>query len=88
MIQPYFTVTRKIIDGSQVVIHEEQQLKMYKDKIMTSVSTFEFCDIYDISFRKLTKEIGILYLHTKKGLFPFKVREEPNRFIDEFHKLK
>jgi hypothetical protein len=76
------------MDGTQVIIHEEQQLKMYKDKIMTSVTTFDFCDILDMSYRKLTNELGILYLHTNRGLFPFKVKEEPRCFIDEFHKMK
>lgn len=55
---------------------------------MASETTFELCEIYDMSFRKLTNELGILYLHTNKGLFPFKVKEEPLRFIDEFKKMK
>jgi len=88
MTQQYFTVTRKIVDGTQVVLHEEQLLKMYEDKITTSASTFSFSDVHDISFRKLTKELGILYLHTNQGLFPYKVREEPRCFIETFYKLK
>lgn len=88
MSQQYFTVTRKIVDGTQVVLHEEQLLKMYEDKITTSASTFSFSDVHDISFRKLTKELGILYLHTNQGLFPYKVREEPRFFIETFYKLK
>ncbi|MGS2776463.1 hypothetical protein ACVBAX_03740 [Robertmurraya sp. GLU-23] len=88
MTQRYFTVTRKIVDGSQLVLHEEQHLRMYEDKITTSVSTFPFSDILDISYRKLTKELGILYLHTNQGLFPYKVREEPDCFIETFNKLK
>jgi hypothetical protein len=88
MTQQYFTVTRKIVDGTQVVLHEEQLLKMYEDKITTSASTFSFSDVHDISFRKLTKELGILYLHTNQGLFPYKVREEPRFFIETFYKLK
>ncbi len=88
MSQQYFTVTRKIVDGTQVVLHEEQLLKMYEDKITSSASTFSFSDVHDISFRKLTKELGILYLHTNQGLFPYKVREEPRCFIETFYKLK
>ncbi|MGI8384976.1 hypothetical protein [Robertmurraya sp. P23] len=88
MTQQYFTVTRKIVDGTQVVLHEEQLLKMYEDKITTIASTFSFSDVHDISFRKLTKELGILYLHTNQGLFPYKVREEPRCFIETFYKLK
>ena len=88
MTQQYFTVTRKIVNGTQVVLHEEQLLKMYEDKITTSASTFSFSDVHDISFRKLTKELGILYLHTNQGLFPYKVREEPRCFIETFYKLK
>lgn len=88
MTQQYFTVTRKIVNGTQVVLHEEQLLKMYEDKITSSASTFSFSDVHDISFRKLTKELGILYLHTNQGLFPYKVREEPRCFIETFYKLK
>lgn len=88
MTHPYFTVTRKIVNGAQVVIQEEQLLRMYEDKITTTVSSFSFSDIHDISFRKLTKELGILYLHTNQGVFPFKVRDEPHRFIEHFYKLK
>lgn len=88
MTQQYFTVTRKIVDGTQVVLHEEQLLKMYEDKITSSASTFSFSDVHDVSFRKLTKELGILYLHTNQGLFPYKVREEPRCFIETFYKLK
>lgn len=88
MTQQYFTVTRKIVNGTQVVLHEEQLLKMYEDKITSSASTFSFSDVHDVSFRKLTKELGILYLHTNQGLFPYKVREEPLCFIETFYKLK
>lgn len=88
MNQRYFTVTRKIVDGSQLVLQEEQYLRMYKDKITTCVSSFSFSDIHDISYRKMTKELGILYLHTNQGLFPYKVREEPHSFIEAFYKLK
>ncbi|AYA76665.1 hypothetical protein DOE78_15120 [Bacillus sp. Y1] len=88
MTQQYFTVTRKIVNGTQVVLHEEQLLKMYEDKITSSASTFSFSDVHDVSFRKLTKELGILYLHTNQGLFPYKVREEPRCFIETFYKLK
>lgn len=88
MTQRYFTVTRKIVDGSQVVLHEDQLIKLFKDKITTSASTFLFSDVHDISFRKLTQELGILYLHTNQGLFPYKVREEPHCFIAMFYELK
>jgi hypothetical protein len=88
MTQRYFIVARKIVDGTQLVLKEEQLLRMYKDKITTSASTFLFSEIHDISFRKLTKELGILYLHTNQGLFPYKVSEEPHCFIQTFYKLK
>lgn len=88
MTQRYFTVTRKIVDGSQLVLHEEKYLRLYEDKITSCVSTFSFSDVHDISYRKMTKELGILYLHTNQGLFPFKVREEPFCFIKAFYKLK
>ncbi|MEK3990802.1 MULTISPECIES: hypothetical protein [Robertmurraya] len=88
MTQRYFTVTRKIVDGTQVVLHQEQLIKMFKDKITTSASTFSLSNVHDISFRKLTEELGILYLHTNQGLFPYKVREEPHGFIAMFYKLK
>jgi len=88
MTQRYFTVTRKIVDGSQLVLHEEKYLRMYEDKITTSVLTFSLSNIHDISYRKLTKELGILYLHTNQGLFPYKVRDEPKCFIETFYKQK
>lgn len=88
MTQRYFTVTRKIVEGSQLVLHEEKYLRMYEDKITSCISTFLVSDVHDISYRKLTEELGILYLHTNQGLFPYKVKEEPQCFIEAFYKLK
>lgn len=87
MRQLYFTVTRRIINHSQEIIHKEAFLTMYEDKIETENVIFYMKEIYDLSYRKLTSDLGFLYIHTSKGMFPFKVFEEPSEFI-RLYKLK
>lgn len=86
--QSYITVTRSIKWNKQHFITKEQFLHLYKDKIVTTTDQFLIEEVLDISYRSSSTEFGFLYLHTVKGLFPFRINTQPYYFINLYKDLK
>lgn len=57
---------------------------LYGDKIVTRYREFPIQEVFDMSYRKLGGEGGILYLHTKQGVYSYMVKAEPADFIEAF----
>jgi len=85
---PYYKVERAIIDGEQRVMTEERWLLLFVDRLHTKHRQFELKDVYDISFRMIAAGSGMLYLHTKQGVYSYNVKESPEPFIQAFKGLK
>jgi hypothetical protein len=87
--QSYITVTRSIEWNKQNYITNEQFLHLYEDKIVTDLDQFFLEEVLDMSYRSSSNsEFGFLYLHTVKGLFPFRINTRPYYFIDQYKDLK
>jgi hypothetical protein len=84
---PYYKIDREISHSGQQVVNHDRIMYLYLTKVMTEYREFLIEDVYDMSYRRIGEEEGILYLHTKQGLFPYNVRTDPTGFIKEFKKL-
>lgn len=87
-LQSYIKTRRIIENEQQHYLEEAHELTLYEDKIISSSEQFLLQDVLDISYRSTSDEIGLLYLHTNRGVFTFNVRTNPTPFIIQFEKLK
>lgn len=85
--QPYVTYERTLTDLAQRTVVHEHSMKLYRTKICAGPREFAVSHVYDMSFRQLGAEGGILYLHTNQGVFPYTVKVEPTPLIRAFKKL-
>ncbi|RXZ78925.1 hypothetical protein EBB07_25225 [Paenibacillaceae bacterium] len=84
---PYFKVERKLCDSTQQIIVHDHVIQLYSTKISTFHREFLVSNVYDMSFRKMGAEDGILYLHTHQGVYPYTVKDNPVLFINAFKEL-
>ncbi|WP_227394609.1 hypothetical protein [Jeotgalibacillus aurantiacus] len=76
-------ITRKIEWEEQKIIEHEKFLQLYDDKLSDEINDFFLHEILDLSYREGSRNFGLLYVHTTKGLYPYKVREHPASFIEK-----
>ncbi|WP_209122843.1 hypothetical protein [Alkalihalobacillus sp. BA299] len=81
-------VEQKIEFTKKYTIEKNFDIELYSDKIRLKEKEFLLENVFDISYRKVTKEIGFLYLHTNQGVIPSLVKTDPISFIDNFRKIK
>jgi hypothetical protein len=86
--QPYIKVSREIKYNEQHYIETQHLLYLYEDKIITASKQFPLKDVFDISYRSLSKSYGFLYLHTNQGVLSYTVRTNPRQFIKAYKKLR
>lgn len=86
--QPYVQISRIIKNNHQFHSETEDYLNLYKNKIITKDDCFLLKDVLDISYKELSTELCILYLHTTRGIFTYKVKSTPTNFVKYFFTLK
>ncbi|MCE7793653.1 hypothetical protein K8O68_14605 [Salipaludibacillus sp. CUR1] len=86
--QPYFKVQREVNSIEQKNVEDDRTLYLYEDKLMTKHREFPADKIFDMSFRKLPKGEGILFIHTSQGVFSYTVKKDPEEFIQAFKSLE
>jgi len=79
--QPYFKVIRQLSSIEQKEIKDERNIYLYIDKIVTERREFPLKDVFDLSFRKIGTEGGILFIHTNHGVYSYTVTSSPLSFI-------
>ncbi|WP_026690785.1 hypothetical protein [Alteribacter aurantiacus] len=80
--------TQKITNSiEQKTIEEKRMITMDKEKITTRHREFLFKNVFDVSFRSLQGEEGLLYLHTNQGVYSYMVKSDPSEFIAAFKEL-
>ncbi|AIQ46570.1 hypothetical protein R70723_12325 [Paenibacillus sp. FSL R7-0273] len=85
--QPYYKVERIVAaDSIETIIHQ-RSLCLYSDRIETAYREFQLAEIFDISFRDLGQGQGVLYLHTKQGVYAYPVETAAEPFITEVKRL-
>ncbi|MGZ9584368.1 hypothetical protein [Paenibacillus marinisediminis] len=85
--QPYYKVERVMSSVEQKTVVYERTMYLYQDKLVTQHREFDIQNIFDISYRKLGADEGILYLHTKQGVFTYSLKADPSLFIKEYKGL-
>lgn len=86
--QPYIKVQREVTSIEQKDIEHKRIIYLYEDKIVTEHREFLIGNIVDISYRKFGDGAGLLYIHTRSGLFTYTVKTSTEEFIRAFHKLR
>ncbi len=86
--QSYYKIHRKVTSTEQTTVVNDRSMYLYEHKVMTQYRQFPIKDVFDMSYRKTGGEGGFLYLHTKQGVYPYTVREDPSAFIETFKELK
>jgi len=86
-VHPYYIIDRKMThEGIEaIVLHRE--IRLYTMKIVTPPKEFRLHEVFDMSYRRLGRQGGILYLHTNQGVYPYLVRTDPAKFIDAYKEL-
>ncbi len=72
----------------QKTIELERTIKMTEEKITTAHREFKFEHVFDVSYRSMIREEGLLYLHTSKGVYSYMVKEDPADFIEAFKRMQ
>ncbi|SET21647.1 hypothetical protein SAMN05216389_10717 [Oceanobacillus limi] len=80
--QTYYKMERRISSVDQIDIEHERTLYLYNDRIISKHREFSIQEIMDVSYRKLGQEGGLLYLHTKRGVFSYTVKSSPDNFVE------
>lgn len=86
-VQPYYKVERKITSIEQIIVVDDRLMYLYKERIVTRHREFPIMDVFDLSYKPIGKEGGLLYLHTVQGVYPYTVAADPQRFIDAYKDL-
>ncbi|ULO05642.1 hypothetical protein H1230_21550 [Paenibacillus sp. 19GGS1-52] len=84
---PYYKVERAMTSFAQETLVHQRVMYLYETKIVSSYREFPILEVYDMSFRNIGEDHGILYLHTKQGVYPFTVKTVPTNFIQAFKEL-
>ncbi|UII57615.1 hypothetical protein LS684_09385 [Cytobacillus spongiae] len=86
--QVYIEVERGISGNQQYYIDQEHELILYQDRLESSNDTFYLQDVFDLSYRSLSQQIGFFYIHSNRGVYSFQVKKNPARFIESFKDVK
>ncbi|QNR69429.1 hypothetical protein IAQ67_10645 [Paenibacillus peoriae] len=86
-VQPYYKAERIVTPLKQETVIHRRVLHLYTTKIVSAYREFSLNEVYDISFKSIGQGHGVLYLHTKQGVFPYTVESDPKDFMIEFKKI-
>ncbi|KIL49574.1 hypothetical protein [Jeotgalibacillus soli] len=84
----YIIITRQISWEEQHIIESKHEIVLYENRIADQSQLFYLNEVLDVSFKSINKGYGFLYVHTVKGLFPYKVKEDPKAFIEKYKELR
>lgn len=85
---PYVSITRTIHWEEQLITEHHHQLTLYQDRLTDHTQTFTLHEILNVSYKAFNDQYGLLYVHTIKGLYPYKVKEHPKGFLTTFEQMK
>ncbi|GIO26611.1 hypothetical protein [Ornithinibacillus bavariensis] len=83
--QEYVKIERKVDSLEQVDLEHWRYLRLYKSKITSEHREFPIQEVLDMSFREIgSKGVGLLYLHTIRGVYSYTVKSSPKQFIETY----
>ena len=80
--QPYIKVIREVGSVEKIEYEDERFIYLYEDKIVTEHREFPLADVFDLSYRKVGGQGGLLFIHTNHSLYSYTVKSSPEYFID------
>ncbi|WP_079529272.1 hypothetical protein [Halobacillus hunanensis] len=86
--QPVFLTKRVIDHNQQHFIEEEASIELYENAVITPTARFKIEDVHDVSYRNLSGTYGFFYLHTIKGVYPFRVKGSPDVWMEEYKRVQ
>ncbi|MGJ9459124.1 hypothetical protein [Oceanobacillus sp. CF4.6] len=86
--QSYIKIVREVSSIDQIDIEQKRKMYLYKEKIVTQHREFSIEDIMDISYRFIGEDGGLLYLHTKYGVYSYIVKSSPAAFVEAFKEYR
>ncbi|MBB6453164.1 hypothetical protein HNQ94_001612 [Salirhabdus euzebyi] len=86
-VQPYIKIHREVSAIEQKDIVYDRNIYLYVDRIVTKYHEFPLVDVFDMSYRDFGSEVGLLYLHTRMGVYSYTVQSSPEHFIMAYHGL-
>lgn len=81
---PYIKIERKITGREQLKIEHSRTISLYEEKVVTEHREFPIQKVTDFSYKAITNEGGMLYLHTLQGVFMYQVKQSPEEFITAY----
>ncbi|WP_211747715.1 hypothetical protein [Paenibacillus sp. Marseille-Q4541] len=85
--QPYYKIERKIDHLHMEIIEHQRLLELYPDKIASAYREFPIDKVFDLSYRSIGGDRGMLYIHTQQGVYPYTIKENPKPFIHAVKRL-
>ncbi|MFD1362682.1 hypothetical protein [Lentibacillus salinarum] len=82
--QPYVKMEREIGLTGQHYVEENRRLYLYADRIVSRHHVFPIEKVWDMSYRPVSDDGGLLYLHTSEGVHVYTLKESPEHFIEVF----
>ncbi|OPA78312.1 hypothetical protein BVG16_10495 [Paenibacillus selenitireducens] len=86
-VQSYYKVERNVTGLEQTIMKQERWIYLYQEKIVTKYREFPIQEVFDMSYRSMGGNGGILYLHTRQGVFSYMVSEDPRPFMEAYKLL-
>lgn len=86
--QSYYKVERIMTGIDMKTVKEPRRMLLYAERLQTMRRNFMLDDVYDLSFRPMGDEGGILYVHTDHGVYAYTVPDDPAPFIQAFKRHK
>ncbi len=81
---PYTKTERKVTSTEQYEIEHDRCIYLYDEKVVTQNREFPIGDVMDFSYREITNQGGVLYLHTIQGVYAYTVKTSPVAFIEAY----
>ncbi|WP_217587628.1 hypothetical protein [Lentibacillus saliphilus] len=85
-VQTYYQVERQVDRTGQSLRKDAHYLYLYQTIVSSTSHIFNISDVHDMSFRKVGKQGGLLYLHTISGVHAYPVHASPHAFMTAFHR--
>lgn len=85
--QPYSKIIREVTSTEQKDTEEKRTLYLYPDKVISKHREFPIEDVIDMSYRSFGERNGLLYVHTRSGLFTYIVSTSTVAFIQAYKEL-
>ncbi|WP_018757314.1 hypothetical protein [Paenibacillus terrigena] len=83
----YYKVERNISGLEQTIHKQDRWIYLYQEKVVTAHREFPIQEVFDISYRSMGGDGGMLYLHTLQGVYSYTITEDPQSFLKAYKAL-